>query len=71
MGGRLEARSNIQKTRLELSKEAIKMFVSKLRPTDSFGLVTFDTSGYVVVNAMKKSELDMETIFAMVDTIKT
>lgn len=47
------------------------MFVSKLRPTDSFGLVTFDDEGYTVLNGMKKSELDMETVFAMVDAIKT
>lgn len=31
------------------------MFVSKLRSTDSFGLVTFDDKGYTVLKGMKKS----------------
>lgn len=70
MSGTLDRKADQTKTRLDLSKEAIKMFVSKLRPSDSFGLVTFDDKGETILNGMKKSEIDMETVFAMVDTIK-
>lgn len=31
-----------KKSRLWLSVEAIKMFISKLRPTDSVGVITFN-----------------------------
>ncbi len=46
MDGSLENGSS--KTRLKLSIEAIKMFISKLRPNDSIGMVIFDTSADVV-----------------------
>ena len=36
-------------TRLQLAKEAIKMFYSKLRPTDSFGLIVFTTEPQIVL----------------------
>lgn len=58
-------------SRLELSKEAIKMFVSKLRPDDAFGLVVFDDKGETVVPCTKKSDIEVEAVFAMVDQIKT
>ena len=41
--------------RLELAKEAIIMFFSKLRANDSFGLVVFDDRGDTVVPCTKKS----------------
>lgn len=42
MGGGLGGgNSGKHRSRLQLSIEAIKMFFSKLRPTDSFGLITF------------------------------
>lgn len=46
------------------------MFISKLRPSDSFGLVTFNSGGHVVIKGIKKSEIDMENVFAMVDSIQ-
>jgi hypothetical protein len=58
-------------SRLELSKEAIKMFVSKLRPDDAFGLVIFDDKGETVVPVSMKKDLEVEAVFAMVDNIKT
>ena len=71
MAGSLENKPGQDKSRLDLSKEAIKMFVSKLRTNDSFGLVTFNSQGQTVLNGMRKSEMDLETVFAMVDQIKT
>lgn len=47
------------------------MFISKLRDTDSFGLVIFNNQGQVVIKGTKKNDVNMEAIFAMVDTIKT
>lgn len=47
------------------------MFVSKLRPSDSFGIVTFNDQGQVIVKGSKKSEIDIENVFALVDSIKT
>jgi Mg-chelatase subunit ChlD len=58
-------------SRLQLCKEAIKMFVSKLRPTDAFGLVVFDDKGETIVPCTQKANLEVEAIFAMVDQIKT
>ena len=44
-------------SRLELSIEAIKMFWSKLRPDDSFGMVIFDNKAELVVKQTRKSEM--------------
>lgn len=71
MGLRLENKPDSVKTRLELAKEAIKMFVSKLRPSDSFGLVTFDDEGYTLIKGMKKSEMDLEVIFELINSIQS
>ncbi len=46
------------------------MFVSKLRPNDSFGLVTFNTTGSVVIKPMRKDEIDVENVCAIVDAIQ-
>ena len=46
------------------------MFVSKLRPTDSFGLVTFNNKGYTLIQGIKKSELDLENVFEIVNSIQ-
>jgi hypothetical protein len=69
MGGSL-THANQGKNRLQLAKEAIKMFVSKLRDDDSVGIVVFDNNAQTVLKGMKKSELDMESVFALVDNIK-
>jgi Mg-chelatase subunit ChlD len=69
MDGKLSKKSN--KKRLDLSKEAIKMFVSKLRPDDSFGLVVFDTKGSTMIPCTQKKDLEVETVFSMIDTIRT
>lgn len=46
------------KSRLDLSKEAIKMFFSKMRSNDAFGLVTFDNNASIVVPCQRKDSLD-------------
>jgi len=56
MGGSLEMNSH--KTRLKLSVEAIKMFISKLRPNDSIGMVVFDTSADVVFEQIFKKDFN-------------
>ena len=45
------------------------MFVSKLKPSDSFGLVTFNNQGFMVIKGIKKSQLDLENVFAIIDKI--
>ena len=57
--------------RLNLAKEAIKMFYSKLRTDDAFGLVVFDTVGETVIPCTKKSELEEEAVFELVESIQT
>lgn len=59
-----------KKSRLDLSKEAIKMFVSKLRNDDSFGLVTFNNEAQTVIQCDRKDNLDLNSAFALVDQMK-
>lgn len=68
MNGCLEKGS--KKSRLLLSIEAIKMFISKLEPNDSIGMVVFDTKADVVFEPIFKRDLD-ENIFAKLDELKT
>ena len=70
MGGAISYGQS-KRSRLDLSKEAIKMFVSKLRDTDSFGLVVFDDKGETLVPCTRKDKLDTNALFAMVEQIKT
>ena len=49
--------------RLTLAKEAIKMFFSKLRPSDSFGLVVFDTKADTLIKSAKVSDLPADIVF--------
>jgi len=44
-------------TRLRLSIEAIQLFVSKLRPNDSFGLVTFNQTSNVFLKPIFKKNI--------------
>ena len=69
MGGPLNSRG--QGNRLELAKEAILMFFSKLRPTDAFGLVTFNNQGHILIPTAPKASLDMEHVAATVRAIQT
>ena len=69
MGGSLTSKGEGQ--RLELAKEAIIMFFSKLRPNDSFGLVTFNNSGHVLIPVTKKSHLEMDHVVTTVRAIST
>lgn len=55
MGGGLGPYSKNSKTRLELSIEAIKMFISKLRPNDGVGLITFNNNANIIFEPMLKS----------------
>ena len=57
--------------RLELAKEAILMFFSKLRPTDSFGLVVFDNKADVLIPVQKVSEVSFDAVSNMVKSIHT
>jgi hypothetical protein len=47
------------------------MSVSKLRPTDEFGLVVFVERREVVIPCTLKANLKVKEIFAMVDKIDT
>jgi uncharacterized protein with von Willebrand factor type A (vWA) domain len=57
------------KSRLWLSVEAIKMFISKLRPTDSVGVITFNTQAQIILEPTYKSSLP-ENFFDRLDKIK-
>lgn len=67
MSGSLENGS--KKSRLELSIEAIKMFISKLRLNDSVGMILFNTGAKVVFEPMFKKDFD-EKFFAELDKLK-
>ena len=47
-----------KQTRLQLSIEAIKMFISKLRPNDSIGMVVFDTQADALFEPIFKKDFD-------------
>ena len=56
-------------SRLKLSVEAIKMLISKLRPNDSIGIVTFAHKGRVLLNPVFKSQVD-SSIFNVLDSVE-
>ena len=47
------------------------MFFSKLRPTDSFGLVTFNNQGHTIIPVQRVSTLNIEEVTAKVKSIHT
>jgi hypothetical protein len=53
MSGSLSQKGN--GVRLALAKEAIKMFFSKMRPNDAFGLVTFNDKGHTIIPCRQKN----------------
>lgn len=55
MGGGLTSKGEGQ--RLQLAKEAIQMFFSKLRPNDSFGLVVFNNCAKTLIPLQKSSQI--------------
>lgn len=65
MGGSLTSKG--VGNRLELAKEAILMFFSKLRPNDGFGLVVFNNSAKTLIPLQKASSIQFETLS---DTLK-
>lgn len=69
MGSGLTARG--EGCRLELAKEAIMMFVSKLRPTDGFSLVTFNNKGHTIIPMQRVSTLNLEEVSQTIRSIKT
>lgn len=69
MGSGLTARG--EGCRLELAKEAILMFVSKLRPTDGFSLVTFNNKGHTIIPMQRVSTLNLEEVSQTIRSIKT
>lgn len=56
MSGGLGEYTKEAQSRLKLSVEAIKMFISKLRPNDSIGLVTFNNSSQVIFAPVFKKD---------------
>jgi Mg-chelatase subunit ChlD len=70
MGGGLGVSKGKFQSRLTLSLEAIKMFISKLRPTDSVGLITFDDEAYVIFEPTLRENIS-DNIFDELDKIKT
>ena len=72
MSGNLSRKSKVKepKNRLDLCKEAIKMFVSKLRNSDFFGLVIFNDEGHVIVPSQKREGFNLEDLFAKVNEIQ-
>lgn len=59
-----------EKSRLELSIEAIKMFISLLRPNDSFGMVVFNQVGHLIIEQQFKKDLS-NSVFDKLETIVT
>ena len=57
MNGSLGNNPKQGQSRLKLSIEAIKMFISKLRPNDSVGLVTFNNHGKTIIKPTFKSDI--------------
>lgn len=55
MGGALTSKGT--GNRLELAKEAILMFFSKLRPNDGFGLVVFNNTAKTLIPLQKASTI--------------
>jgi hypothetical protein len=47
------------------------MFVSKLRNTDSFGLVVFEDDAKTIIPSQRKDKINVEVLFALVDKIQT
>ena len=71
MGGGLGTTNNSNqqhKNRLQLSIEAVKMLISKIKPNDSIGMVTFNNSGHVVFQCTYKKNIDSE-LFDKMDKI--
>lgn len=60
MGGPLT--KSREGNRLELAKEAILMFFSKLRPNDGFGLVVFTNSAKTLIPLQTVSKIKFETV---------
>lgn len=60
--------SGTNESRLSLSLEAIKMLISKLKPNDSLGMVTFNTFASVIFESTFKKTLTSE-IFERLDKI--
>lgn len=70
MGGGLGEDRKSNQSRLQLSIEAIKMFISKLRPNDSVGLTTFNTQGQIVFLPTYKKNLSND-VYNQIDAIRT
>ena len=66
---RLDRSNQSSKSRLDLSIEAIKMFISKLQPEDSVGMTTFDGKAHLIFEPILKKNID-EGVYAMLDKIK-
>ncbi len=68
MAGGLGEHRKANLSRLKLSVEAIKMFISKLRPNDSIGIITFNNEGHLLMKPTFKSQMNQE-IFTILDNL--
>lgn len=55
--------------RIELAKEAILMFYSKLRQNDAFGLILFNHSAQTLIPVQRVSEMNFEEVSTKVKSI--
>ncbi len=68
MNGGLGTNRKTNLSRLKLSIEAIKMFISKLRANDSVGLTTFNNQGQIIFEPVFKKDLP-ESSYSQLDSI--
>ena len=59
-----------KKNRLQLAVEAIKMFYSKLRSNDSFGLISFNQNAKLLIKQTKKEEIKEEELFSILNSLR-
>jgi len=67
MGGQLSRNSSSGVNRLDLSRQAIKLFFKKLNAQDVFSLVTFSDDARTLIPSTFVSDLDKEAVFAIID----
>ena len=46
------------------------MFYSKLRPNDSFGLISFNDQARLLMKQTKKEEIKEEEVFSILNSLK-
>jgi len=59
------------KSKLDVAKDCVMTLIDNLSPTDSFGLVTFDTRAFVIQELKLMSELNIADIKAQISQLDT